>query len=158
QLLEKDPARRPGSAAEVAATLRAIETSPAPSGDTFTPPAINPEPAPPPSAGSARARPSSSVVRRRWLFAGAGLALVLLGGGIAWWGVTCPAPEPDGKASVAVPRPSGPPLRLGVLYSRTGTMAISERSVLDGVLLAMDEINERGGVLGRPVEAVIEDG
>jgi urea transport system substrate-binding protein len=37
-------------------------------------------------------------------------------------------------------------------------MAISERAILDGVLLAVDEINERGGVLGRPVEAVVEDG
>jgi urea transport system substrate-binding protein len=37
-------------------------------------------------------------------------------------------------------------------------MAISERAILDGVLLALSEINERGGVLGRPTEAVIEDG
>ena len=37
-------------------------------------------------------------------------------------------------------------------------MAISERSVVDATLLAIDEINEAGGVLGRPVEAVIEDG
>jgi urea transport system substrate-binding protein len=37
-------------------------------------------------------------------------------------------------------------------------MAISERAVLNGALLAVDEINEAGGVLGRPVEAVVEDG
>jgi hypothetical protein len=37
-------------------------------------------------------------------------------------------------------------------------MAISERSVIEAMLLAIDEINENGGVLGRPVEAVVEDG
>jgi urea transport system substrate-binding protein len=37
-------------------------------------------------------------------------------------------------------------------------MAVSERPVLDGALLAVDEINDAGGVLGRPVEPVIEDG
>ncbi len=51
-----------------------------------------------------------------------------------------------------------PPVRLGVLYSRTGTMAISERAVLDGILMAISEINDKGGVLGRRLEAMIEDG
>ena len=37
-------------------------------------------------------------------------------------------------------------------------MALSERPVLDGILLALSEINEKGGVLGRPLEVVIEDG
>jgi urea transport system substrate-binding protein len=37
-------------------------------------------------------------------------------------------------------------------------MAISERSVIDATLLAIDEINENGGILGRPVEAMVEDG
>jgi urea transport system substrate-binding protein len=50
------------------------------------------------------------------------------------------------------------PIKVGVLHSRTGTMAISERPVIDATLLAIDEINEQGGVLGRPVDAVVEDG
>ncbi len=54
--------------------------------------------------------------------------------------------------------PSGDPIKVGVLHSRTGTMAISERAVIDATLLAIDELNENGGVLGRPVAAVIEDG
>ena len=37
-------------------------------------------------------------------------------------------------------------------------MAISERPVIDATLLAIAELNERGGVLGRPIEAVVEDG
>src|SRR5262249_51211479 len=52
----------------------------------------------------------------------------------------------------------GPPIKVGVLHSRTGTMAISERPVIDATLLAIEEVNEKGGVLGRPIEAVIEDG
>ncbi len=52
----------------------------------------------------------------------------------------------------AVAAPTGTPIKVGVLHSRTGTMAISERPVIDATLLAIDEINEAGGVLGRPVE------
>jgi urea transport system substrate-binding protein len=37
-------------------------------------------------------------------------------------------------------------------------MALSERPVIDAVLLAVEEINARGGLLGRPVEAVLADG
>ena len=53
---------------------------------------------------------------------------------------------------------AGQPLKVGVLHSRTGTMAISERSVIDATLFAIEELNAKGGVLGRQVEAVIEDG
>ena len=50
------------------------------------------------------------------------------------------------------------PNRVGVLHSLSGTMAISEKSLVDAVLLAIGEINERGGVLGRRVDAVVADG
>jgi urea transport system substrate-binding protein len=52
----------------------------------------------------------------------------------------------------------GPPVKVGILHSRTGTMAISERPVIDATLFAIEEVNEQGGVLGRMVEAVVEDG
>ncbi|WP_442921676.1 urea ABC transporter substrate-binding protein [Microcoleus sp. Aus8_D2] len=45
-----------------------------------------------------------------------------------------------------------------MLHSLTGTMSISEISVKDATLLAVEEINATGGVLGRPLEAVIADG
>lgn len=51
-----------------------------------------------------------------------------------------------------------PPIRVGVLHSLTGTMAISEKSVADATLMAIEEINQKGGLLGRPVEAVVADG
>ncbi len=51
-----------------------------------------------------------------------------------------------------------PPVRVGVLHSLTGTMAISEKSLVDACQMAIGEINQQGGVLGRPLKAVIEDG
>ncbi len=53
---------------------------------------------------------------------------------------------------------SEPPIKVGILHSFSGTMAISETSVADATLLAIEEINERGGILGRKVEAVVVDG
>ncbi|HEY8097922.1 MAG TPA: urea ABC transporter substrate-binding protein [Methylobacter sp.] len=50
------------------------------------------------------------------------------------------------------------PIRIGVLHSLTGTMAVSERPLVDAVQLAVSEINARGGVLGRPLEMVVADG
>lgn len=50
------------------------------------------------------------------------------------------------------------PIRVGVLHSLSGTMAISEQSVADATLMAIDEINESGGVLGRKIEPVVVDG
>ncbi|MBI1736531.1 MAG: transporter substrate-binding protein, partial [Candidatus Rokubacteria bacterium] len=49
------------------------------------------------------------------------------------------------------------PIKIGVLHSLSGTMAISEVSLRDVVLMAVDEINGRGGVLGRPIQPVVVD-
>ena len=54
--------------------------------------------------------------------------------------------------------PAAGPIKVGVLHSLTGTMAISEVSVKNATLLAIDQLNRNGGVLGRPVEPIIEDG
>ena len=53
---------------------------------------------------------------------------------------------------------SSPPIRIGILHSLSGTMAISEQSLVDAARMAIDEINQRGGVLGRQLEPIIEDG
>ena len=50
------------------------------------------------------------------------------------------------------------PVKVGVLHSLTGTMAISEKAVVDATLLAIKEINAKGGVLGRMIEPVVVDG
>jgi len=50
------------------------------------------------------------------------------------------------------------PIRVGVLHSLSGTMAISEKPVVDATVLAIEEINRDGGLLGRRLETVIADG
>lgn len=49
-------------------------------------------------------------------------------------------------------------VKLGLLHSLTGTIAIAEASLVDAEMMAIDEINAAGGVLGRKIEVVIEDG
>lgn len=49
-------------------------------------------------------------------------------------------------------------VKVGILYSATGSMAISEGAVKDAEVLAIDEINASGGVLGKQIEYIAEDG
>ena len=49
------------------------------------------------------------------------------------------------------------PIKVGVLHSLSGTMAISETTLKDVTLMLIDEQNKRGGVLGRKLEAVVVD-
>ncbi len=48
-------------------------------------------------------------------------------------------------------------VRIGILHSLSGTMAISETSLRDVVLMAVQEINASGGVLGKQIEPVVVD-
>ena len=48
-------------------------------------------------------------------------------------------------------------VKVGVLHSLSGTMAISETSLKDVLLFTFDEINAKGGVLGKKIEPVIVD-
>ena len=65
-----------------------------------------------------------------------------------------------GSASQASAEPgvSGNSIKVGILHSLSGTMAISEVSVRDAELLAIEEINKAGGVLGKKLVPVVEDG
>ncbi len=49
------------------------------------------------------------------------------------------------------------PIKVGVLHSLSGTMAISETTLKDVVLMLVEQQNEKGGLLGRPLEAVVVD-
>jgi urea transport system substrate-binding protein len=53
---------------------------------------------------------------------------------------------------------SGDTVSVGVLQSLTGTMAISEITVKNAEMLAIEEINAAGGVLGKTLNALVEDG
>ncbi len=73
------------------------------------------------------------------------LAVLLLAAGAFWaW-----------KGSLAAVRA---PIRVGLLHSLSGPMKISEASMVDAEMLAIEEINERGGLLGRKIEVVKADG
>ncbi len=48
-------------------------------------------------------------------------------------------------------------IKVGVLHSLSGTMAISETTLKDTVLMMVDDLNKKGGLLGKKVEAVVVD-
>ncbi|MED7926384.1 urea ABC transporter substrate-binding protein [Nonomuraea sp. LP-02] len=60
--------------------------------------------------------------------------------------------------SDAQPAAEAQEIKVGLLHSLSGTMAISEVTVRDAELLAIDEINRAGGVLGKKLVPVAEDG
>src|ERR1044072_6952120 len=49
------------------------------------------------------------------------------------------------------------PIKVGILHSLSGTMAISESALKDTVLMLVAEQNRKGGLLGRKLEAVVVD-
>src|SRR5712664_655391 len=68
-----------------------------------------------------------------------------------------PAALACGLAAPAVPALAQDTIKVGVLHSLSGTMAISETVLKDVTLMAIDEINAKGGVLGKKLEAVVVD-
>ncbi|CAA6678978.1 MULTISPECIES: transporter substrate-binding protein [unclassified Lentimonas] len=61
-------------------------------------------------------------------------------------------------ASVGISQAEEETVKVGILHSLSGTMAISETSLRDVLLFTFDEINANGGVLGKQIEAVVADG
>lgn len=47
------------------------------------------------------------------------------------------------------------PIRVGILHSNSGTLALNEQPVANATLLALEELQAQGGLLGRPIEVVI---
>ena len=91
-----------------------------------------------PSVSGTRGR----ALRRLRISAGGLLGLVAVAALYYWWSIAH----------------LQPPIRLGLLHSKTGAMAVAESSMIDGEMMAIEEINASGGLLGRPVEAVMTDG
>jgi urea transport system substrate-binding protein len=85
--------------------------------------------------------PPRPGVLRRWL----PLAGLLAAAAAAWFGL---------DRLLADRRP----IVVGILHSATGPMAVSERSMIEAEVLALEEINAAGGLLGRPVRWVVADG
>ncbi|MDB4988140.1 MAG: branched-chain amino acid transporter substrate-binding protein [Myxococcaceae bacterium] len=73
-------------------------------------------------------------------------------------------PEKSEKAAQAAPARTEEtkasdtgPIKVGILHSLSGTMAISETSLKDVALMTIEEINAKGGLLGRKLEPVVVD-
>ncbi len=50
------------------------------------------------------------------------------------------------------------PIKVGILHSLTGTIAIAEAAIVDAEKFAIGEINAAGGVMGRQIQPIVEDG
>jgi urea transport system substrate-binding protein len=85
--------------------------------------------------------PSGFWLRATPLKTGAAAALVIATGLLIAWQFEKPQPT----------------IRIGLLHALSGPMAISEGPMVEAELLAIDELNQNGGVLGRKIEAVIAD-
>lgn len=96
--------------------------------------------------------PRSAGETRRWSV----IAGILLIGAVASFAVwnSLGIKPPAGRSVVFV----GTPLKVGVLQSLTGTMRDSGASVIEATRLAIEEINQQGGILGREIEPVVRDG
>ena len=57
----------------------------------------------------------------------------------------------------ATPVRAADTIKVGVLHSLSGTMAISETTLKDTMLMLIDEQNKKGGLLGKQLEAVVVD-
>src|SRR5215204_5583196 len=57
----------------------------------------------------------------------------------------------------AASAPTGDTIKIGILHSLSGTMAISETTLKDVMLMLIDEQNKKGGLLGKKLEAVVVD-
>lgn len=51
-----------------------------------------------------------------------------------------------------------PIIKVGILHSLTGNLAFSEKTMVDAELMAIEEINAQGGILGRKIVPIIRDG
>ncbi len=77
-----------------------------------------------------------TLTRRGWLVGAGGVALGLMG---------------------AYPVQAEDTIKVGILHSLSGTMAISETTLKDVMLMLIEQQNKKGGVLGKKLEAVVVD-
>src|SRR3954464_2427205 len=59
--------------------------------------------------------------------------------------------------ATALPAMAQDTIKVGILHSLSGTMAISETTLKDTMLFLIDEQNKKGGLLGKKLEAVVVD-
>ncbi len=146
QLLSRDPNERPASAEALIERLREIE-------DPATAAALVVLPA---QAANGRRRPG-----RLGLYLGAAAIIAALAiAAVAGYHKLLPTSGEDESDAEPATRieASGPPIKVGILHSESGTFSIHERPIIKATRLAIEEINASGGVLGRPIDPVLRDG
>ncbi len=160
--MAKRPADRYQSTAEMAADLRAVAATLSGQAAITLPSESGLQP-----ASGGRQAPGSTPPHRGpdgprspWrVWVVAGLAPVaLIGLALFVWRPWDRGGGGGQPGAAAAAGPTGDPVKIGALHSLTGTMATSEAPVADAVQFAVDEVNQAGGVLGRPVKAVLADG
>ena len=92
---------------------------------------------------------SRRLSRRRVLRVGGGLGVAAALGAMA---IGCGDDDEPSTASTGGGASGGDTIKVGILHSLSGTMSISEVSVKDAEMLAIDEINAAGGVMGKKLE------
>ncbi|WP_428262375.1 urea ABC transporter substrate-binding protein [Haliangium sp.] len=98
-------------------------------------------------------------IPRRTILRGLGaLGLTLTRGGAGAAGAALSLLAGPGAGCSSLPSKRGRAIKVGILHSLSGTMAISERAVCEATQLGIAHINAAGGVLGRAVTAVVADG
>ena len=102
----------------------------------------------------------SKLGRRKFLVYGsAGLATsMLLKSCASDDASTTTSTDPGTDEATPVANNDGDGIKVGILHSLSGTMAISETTVVDAEMMAIDEINTAGGVLGQQIIPIKEDG
>jgi urea transport system substrate-binding protein len=152
RLLSKDPAARPPDAPAVVAELAAIERRLGIAG--------SPCPAEPTTGAPAGTGWHPPRGRARWALIASLLALVVVNAVVIWVRVARrdSAGEVQGPGTPAPVPVSGEPIKLGLLFPLTGYLKDLGSATNEAALLAVEEVNQQGGVLGRRVQAEVRNG
>jgi urea transport system substrate-binding protein len=97
-----------------------------------------------------------STLNRRGFIKGAMLGAMMAAGLVT--GYAFAADYPTAKVNTTGLAVTDTTVKVGILHSATGTMAISETGSIQAEKLAIEQINAMGGILGRKIEIVQEDG
>ncbi|MGQ3089401.1 MAG: urea ABC transporter substrate-binding protein [Methylophilus sp.] len=97
-----------------------------------------------------------STLNRRGFIKGAMLGAMMAAGLVT--GHAFAADFPTAKVNTTGLAVTDTTVKVGILHSATGTMAISETGSIQAEKLAIEQINAMGGILGRKIEVVQEDG
>ena len=99
----------------------------------------------------------STLNRRGFMKAGGALVGALLAAGLITTNAFA-ADFPTSKVNTTGLAVTDTTVKVGILHSATGTMAISETGSIQAEKLAIEQINAMGGILGRKIEVIQEDG